>query len=116
MSEGFGFRGDPAHQMLKGDDQNGAFQVPGPIGPTLRIIASNGEGWEHVSVSTQNRCPNWLEMCVAKDLFWAEDQTVIQFHPKASEYVNCHPHCSHLWRPTDFEITLPASYLIGPKQ
>ncbi len=30
---------------------------------TLRVIASDGMGWAHVSVSLPNRLPNWREMC-----------------------------------------------------
>jgi hypothetical protein len=37
---------------------NGAFRVPGG----LRVIASDGEGWDHVSVSLPDRCPTWEEM------------------------------------------------------
>ena len=76
------------------DGANGAFAIIGPMGATLRIIASDGvdpvaEGWEHVSVSlSSKRCPNWLEMCFVKDLFWSDEETVIQFHPPRSEYVN----------------------------
>ena len=75
----------------------------------LRVISSTGMGWDHVSVSLENRCPNWREMCFIKDLFFDEEETVIQFHPKKSEYVNNHPYCLHPWRPQDFEIKLPDS-------
>lgn len=35
-----------------GDHTCGMFEVPSPIdGQALRIIASNAEGWDHVSVS-----------------------------------------------------------------
>ena len=54
----------------------------------LRIIASDGFGWEHVSVSRRDRCPTWEEMCQIKALFWDEDDCVIQYHPPRSEYVN----------------------------
>jgi hypothetical protein len=92
----------------------GAFQVPFK-GQDLRVIASDGEGWDHVSVSLPNRCPTWEEMCRIKDLFFDEDETVVQFHPKKSEYVNCHPYCLHLWRSQDQEAVLPPSILVGPK-
>lgn len=53
-------------------------------------------------------------MCFIKDLFWDEDDTVIQFHPPRSEYVNCHPHCLHLWRPIGIEIATPPKWMVGP--
>ena len=64
---------------------------------TVMVAPSDSE-WQHVSVSYPYRTPTWNEMCFIKNLFWGEDATVVQFHPKKSEYVNNHPHCLHLWR------------------
>jgi hypothetical protein len=102
------------------DGGYGAFYVQGPCGEELKIISSEAgdpiaEGWEHVSVSTRRRCPNWIEMCFVKDLFWNESECVIQFHPPRSEYVNNHPNCLHLWRPVDNHVRLPPSILVGVK-
>jgi hypothetical protein len=100
----------------------GAFHVHGPCGQELTIVASGAdaddkvsEGWEHVSVSTPRRPPNWAEMSFVKDLFWSENECVIQFHPPKSEYVNNHPFCLHLWRPVDDHVRLPPSILVGRK-
>ena len=102
---------------------NGAFIIEGPAPNWIRlkIIASDGidpqaKDWEHVSVSTPARCPNWLEMCFVKDLFWHDEEVVVQFHPPKSEYVNYHPFALHLWRHRVNPITTPPYYLIGPKQ
>lgn len=99
----------------------GAFRLSGPCSESLMIVASAGDlpdsyGWEHVSVSTARRTPNWAEMCFVKDLFWSEDECVIQFHPPKSEYVNNHPYCLHLWRAVDGHIKSPPSLLIGVKE
>lgn len=64
----------------------------------LFVQASDGEGWEHVSVSHVSRIPNWAEMCVIKDMFWGPEDLVIQFHPPKEDYVNDHPNVLHLWR------------------
>lgn len=84
---------------------------------TLMMIASDGEGdgWEHVSASFPNCCPTWEQMCFVKSLFWGDDETVIQFHPKTSEYVNNHPYCLHLWKKKSNEYELPPSILVGIK-
>ena len=98
------------------DGNNGVFSVhyiPKKI--YLQIIASDGMGWEHVSVSTSRRTPIWEEMCGVKDIFWDEEDCVVQFHPPKSEYVNCHKFVLHLWRPIDQEILRPPSILVGPK-
>lgn len=62
------------------------------------------ERWEHVSVSTLRRNPNWQEMCWVKDLFWRDDELVAQFHPPKSDHINIHPYCLHLWRHPDMRL------------
>lgn len=98
---------------------NGAFEIPLSGRSMAFVIASDGEGWEHVSVHivTENklRIPTWAEMCKIKDLFWSDEETVIQYHPPKSEYVNNHDHCLHLWKPIGFDIPRPNSELVGVK-
>lgn len=102
-------------------DPYGAFIIGGryACGRQLRIIAADGEetGWEHVSVSIpeSTKCPSWDEMCLVKNLFWDEDETVVQFHPPKSEYVNNHVGCLHLWRWIEGTIPIPPSNLVGIK-
>jgi hypothetical protein len=82
----------------------------------LRIISSGpAEGWEHVSVSHKSRTPSWAEMQEIKELFWSDEETVVQFHPAKAEYVNIHHNCLHLWRPTGGfnALDLPPRDLIG---
>jgi hypothetical protein len=110
---------------IKGDKSwgpYGMFVVPGPCGKKLCIVASGANaddevsaGWEHVSVSTRRRCPNWTEMCFVKDLFWAPEECVVQFHPPKSEYVNNHPFVLHLWKHRDNPFPTPPSVLVGLK-
>ncbi len=96
---------------------NGAFKIYYTDTKTdLFVIASDGHGWEHVSVTVgTQRCPTWGEMCFVKDLFWGKQDCVIQFHPPQSEYVNHHPFCLHLWRKVGYEFPLPDSIFVGPK-
>lgn len=95
---------------------NGAFMIDTKSGTdVLRTIASDGEGWEHVSVSLATRCPTWEEMCAVKELFWGPEDCVVQYHPPASDYVNCHPFTLHLWRPVGVSLLMPPSFLVGPK-
>ncbi len=85
----------------------------------IRCIASDGEGWEHVSVSISiqgiTRIPKWEEMSFIKRLFWDDGDCVIQFHPPKSEYVNCHPDVLHLWRESGINWKTPNKILIGHK-
>lgn len=95
------------------DGNNGAFWIPRKEGMPLRVIASNGDGWEHVSVSLDERCPTWGEMCRVKNLFWGSEDCVMQLHPPQSQWVNNHPYCLHLWRPIDSQIPQPPSIMVG---
>jgi hypothetical protein len=120
----------PAGYSSKEGDPFGIFIVPHGA-DRLFIIATDGMDpnqpedaikWNHVSVSVTNRrgvrlgrCATWEQMCHVKDLFWEPEETVLQFHPKKSEYVNCHPHCLHLWLPVGIEVQLPPAIFVGPK-
>ena len=92
---------------------NGVFRIG-----IATMIASDDGGWEHVSVSLPGRCPSWQEMCEVKSLFWDPEDCAIQFHPAAAEYVNCHPFCLHLWRPTGGvpAAMCPPTWMVGPTQ
>lgn len=95
---------------------NGAFLI-NVDGCPVRCIASDGEGWQHVSVSQSQskHPPRWSVMCAVKDLFWEDEDWVVQFHPAKSEYVNNHEGCLHLWRSTASHQPTPPSYLTGIK-
>lgn len=98
-----------------GDHETGMFHVPSPIdGQTLKVIASSGMGWDHVSVSRTSRCPNWPEMEHIKRLFFKEEETAMQLHVPPSDHINCHPYCLHMWRPLDVAIPRPPAELVGP--
>lgn len=90
----------------------GAFVIPVKKARFM-VVASDGMGWEHVSVSLPDRTPTWAEMCLVKSMFWDEDDMVVQYHPPKSEYVNVHEHCLHLWRPIDTVIPAPPTILVG---
>lgn len=94
-----------------GDEYNGTFQI-GLGGVLLTVIASNGMGWDHVSVSHPLRTPTWAEMCAIKKLFFHDDETVVQFHPAQERYINVHEHCLHLWRWQGGEFPLPAVVMV----
>lgn len=65
------------------------------------IAGRNEDGYEHVSVSTMtSKLPTWEEMSIVKDIFWDDEEMVVQLHPKKSMYVNI-AEVLHLWRPAD---------------
>lgn len=84
----------------------GQFVISGPVGFDLRCQASAGEGWEHVSVSLPNRCPNWVEMDFVKRMFWRDDEVVMQLHISDDRKVDRCKTCLHLWRPMTIDENL----------
>lgn len=97
---------------LVGDDYNGAFKI-NYQGSYYLVIASNGMEWEHVSVSNNQRIPSWEVMNKIKEMFFEDEEVVIQIHPKKSEYINIAKNCLHLWRPINKEIPTPPKGLVG---
>lgn len=100
--------------------ENGIFILPmegKTKGFAYQVIASNGMGWEHVSVSVlfQQRCPTWEEMCYIKSIFWPDEAAVMQLHPPKEDWVNNHPYCLHLWRSLWASIPLPPAEMVGMK-
>ena len=104
---------DPNTGIVYQNDCNGLFFVHCK-GLLLTVIASDGLGWEHVSVSLRNRTPTWAEMEFARELFWRDDETVMQLSVPRTDHINCHQFCLHLWRPLEQEIPRPPAILVGP--
>ena len=97
-----------------GDATCGVFVLPSPIdGQMLTIVASQGDDWDHVSVSRTNRCPNWPEMEFVRSLFFEDNETVMQLHVPKTEHINVHPNCLHLWRPQKQDIPRPPGWMVA---
>ncbi len=99
-----------------GDSTCGAFTVPYPkTGVRIFVIASSGHGWDHVSVSLPNRCPNWLEMDYVKRMFFRDDETAMQLHVPPGDHIDMHPYCLHIWapHPETGAIPMPPSFMVG---
>jgi hypothetical protein len=97
---------------------NGAFFIPYAKSPDtiFKVVCSDGSGWEHVSVSLPKRCPTWEELCWIKELFWEDEEAVMQLHPPKSTWVNNMRFCLHLWSPTKEKIPLPSQFMVGIKE
>lgn len=99
---------------INGDNHNGVFRVF-VEGKGYNVIASNGGGWDHVSVTptnTKRGCPSWETMCAIKDMFFEKHETVIEYHPEEENYINVHPCCLHLWRPQNHSIPMPPQFMV----
>jgi hypothetical protein len=111
-SDSYGFNGA---FLISFTDQKGKLH-------RLGCIASDQEGWEHVSVTNQTHpkshlvCPSWEMMCRVKRAFWDNEETVIEYHVPMSEWINDHPGCLHLWKPIGLEIPRPPALFVGIPQ
>jgi len=102
-----------AHYGSSGDDKAGLFMIKLKYDKyPLRIVASNGEGWDHVSVSKEKKIPSWLEMDEIKRLFFKEDEIAFQLHAKPSDHINIHSNCLHIWRPHNLKIPEPPKFMV----
>lgn len=94
---------------------NGGFLIPSPTRKrrTFQVFASDGLGWEHISVcvrigtGAEVQTPLWEEMQYLKQLFWDAEDVVMQLHPAEKNYVNMAANVLHLWRPVGKEIPVP---------
>lgn len=99
-----------------GNNKSGMFHLPSPVDEhPIRVLASCGYDWDHVSASRIDRCPTWEEMEYVKKMFFRKNETVMQLHVPEEDHINCHPYCLHLWRPQFMEIPRPPSILVGPR-
>jgi hypothetical protein len=113
----------PNYIVTKHGDDYGAFLIKYKHRHNLRCLVGSGKialkdlgdkyAWDHVSVSLEDRCPTWNEMAYIKNIFFSPEETVIQFHPHMSEYINCHPFTLHLWCPLLVKIPLPPKEMVG---
>jgi len=101
---------DANGKVIDHDDgvSGGAFQIHG-----LRVIASWGEGWDHVSVSLPNRTPLYEEMEFVRSIFFLDNETAMQLSVPRTDHINNHSHCLHLWRPHHVDIPRPPSWMVG---
>ena len=97
-----------------GDAGAGVFNVPVlSTGTMLHVIASVGDGWDHVSVSRTDRCPTWEEMVYVKRAFFKRNEWAMELHPPEADNISRHPYCLHLWRPHGTDIPIPFSWMVG---
>jgi hypothetical protein len=97
-----------------GNRGNGVFEFP-LGGEILRAVISDGDNWDHVSISLAHRCPTWEEMEHVRKLVTGPNEVWVQFGVPESEHINFHPYCLHWWRHQYRTVKLPPSDMVGPK-
>ncbi len=91
---------------------NGVFKVPLSKKKDMHIIASDGGGWDHVSVSCDKRVPTYYELQKIRRLFWDREDIVVAFHLSDKDNINIHEHCLHLWRKQEGMLELPPTIMV----
>lgn len=104
----------------KTGDPFGFFMVPikmnGPVMAVQISPAVDQYEFDHVSVSLPHRTPTWDEMCKVKDLFFEDEDVVVQFHPAKSQFVNFAKNCLHMWRWAKGKLPTPQAFEVGPSK
>lgn len=102
-----------AASFVEGGPDGGRWAMTSGVdGGILRVIASIGLGWDHVSVSRADRTPTWDEMEQVKRAFFRDMETAYQLHVPPVQHINRHEHCLHLWRPQRGAIPRPPEVLV----
>jgi len=78
----------------------------------MKVVLSNGYGWDHVSVSMHTRIPMYEEMEFVRGICFKDDELVLQLSVPRSDHINLHPNCLHMWRPQHVEIPLPPTWMV----
>jgi hypothetical protein len=86
----------------------------------LQVIVSverqgGDELWLHLSVSRQRRLPDWDDLKLVRDVFLGPETPAVQVLAPASEWVNVHENCLHLWSLVDKGDAVLAWFLDRPK-
>lgn len=104
---------DGVHVLAMNPDGGNFLVLLRPGGVRFVVVASFGMGWDHVSVSLNNRCPTWGEMDQIKRLFFHPWETAMQLHVPPSDHISVHPYCLHIWRPQSADIPMPPSFMVA---
>lgn len=78
----------------------------------LAVIVStaqyeDGREWMHISVSRKDRLPSWDDLKHVKEVIVGNDRYAYQVFPPASQYVNIHQFCLHMWAPLTGSLPVP---------
>ena len=103
------------HVPEKDKHKEGVFQI-NSNSSRYSVIASTGEGWDHVSISGEYSLPTHEVMADVKGRFFNDGEVAVEYHPLKKDYVNNHPNCLHIWRPTEQKIPTPNFYEFEKEQ
>lgn len=104
-------------RVIQVNETGGAFYIrQNASSDMMKVIASDGEGWDHVSVSCRFRTPTWDEMEWIKRMFFYDHETCMQLHVPPSDHISYAKYALHLWRPQNVDIPRPPDWMVGPRE
>lgn len=94
------------------EGNNGVFRFKHKAA-TLTCMVSDEGGWDHVSVSVigLHRTPTWAEMEFVREIFFHDDEWVIQYSPARKDKID-NAEVLHMWRPQGEELPKPPSAFV----
>lgn len=92
-----------------------SFLIPLNDNKKAFVIASEDfVGWDHVSAhiisvesGSLNRTPNNEEMQFLRNIFFEDEDVVVEFHPAKKDYINNYSYALHMWKSTDNVFSFP---------
>jgi len=103
--------GATIHEAGPALDVENAWVIAAQLGDIL-VVASNGKGWDHVSVSLAYRTPLYEEMKGIKRIFFRDDEWAMELHAPVKDHISVHPYCLHMWRPQGADIPTPPEEMV----
>lgn len=60
-------------------------------------VKDDGKLWYHVSFSRSKQIPDYDDRAYIKQVWFGDNRWAFELLPEASNHVNFHPNCLHLW-------------------
>lgn len=79
------------------DMVNGACNLEKKLSVIWTVEEHQGKRWAHVSMAGETNMPTYTDLVWVKNWILGRDAKAIQIFAPASEHVNDHPCCLHLW-------------------
>ncbi|BAS55289.1 hypothetical protein NIES2135_54380 [Leptolyngbya boryana NIES-2135] len=92
----------PGVIVIEHHDLGRAYRIESGQGKGMLVLADvavkdDGKLWYHVSFSRGDRIPDYEDRALIKRLWFGDDKWAFELLPEASNHVNIHPYCLHLW-------------------
>jgi len=88
-------------------DGYGLFFIPSGSESPLRVLLSDGCGWDHVSIMHPDRPPTNQEVAAVRVMFWEREEIVVEYHDPLVFIPETPVTIRHLWCPQGCQLLRP---------